>query len=503
MEEKPINRFKKGVSLRIKFIGGFTLFIIFVIGIITLYFITSEKKALSEEIKLRGEAICKNVAGNAEDPLIARDDAPLFTFVDDAKRNNKGVIYCFITDEKDKIWAHTDRKMVETIYKPPDGIKNLKQESMLVQSYNAGGIPCYDIAASIKAMKVKLGAVHLGISRQSITESIKKATKGIVWVAVIVIFAGIGSVFMLVSFIIGSLGEITDGIVEIGNGNLDRRVRIARRDEIGRIAYVVNNMAVKLKRAQAELVEKERMKKEMQIARNIQQRLLPDEIPSIEGIEIGHHYQSAMEVGGDYYDFIEISPDLLGIVIADVSGKGIGGSLVMTMAKTILHIVSPENKNVIDIVSSLNKTISEQIPEGMFITLLYSILNKNTKELFVSSAGHTPLLLVRDDKIIRIKPQGIPVGLGIFSREDYAKNLKKERYKLVSGDLLFLYTDGITEAMNPQQELFGEDRLVNFLMANKDKNAGEVKKSLIKNIEEFTSGAPQSDDITFIILKIL
>lgn len=496
--------FRAGMGLKAKFSLLLVLFILIVMGSVNLFFALREKRILSKEIRLRGEAITRNVAANAEDPLGNKDDLLLANFVHDAKENNEGVVYCFITDSENKIWATTEKLQLNKIYTPPQGLEPLRDESILVQVYERlTGEEVYDIAAPVNIKETFIGEVHLGMSRDAIKKSIKETGKGMAIVTAVTLIGGVIGILILVSFIIGSLGKITEDIEAIGNGDLDRRIEIRRRDEIGRIAHSVKEMAIKLKVAREELVEKERMEKEMQIAREIQHTLLPQSIPETPGFQIDAYYESAKEVGGDYYDYIEIDKDHFGIVIADVSGKGVAGSLIMTMVRTIMRMEAIKNPSPHNLLSITNGVLRDDIPEGMFITLFYVSVDIPSGEITFSCAGHNPAFLYNSytESMLILKPKGPPLGIPLYNEKEFASRLIEEKQIFNHSDILLLYTDGITEAMNKNKEQFGEERLKKLLSENGKKDVYELKKILLSALEDFTGGAPQSDDITFVLLK--
>jgi serine phosphatase RsbU (regulator of sigma subunit) len=497
-------KFRGGLGLKAKFLTWLVIFILVIMIIVYLYVAHHERTILSKEIRLRGEAICNNLAAAAEDLLVMKDDLALIKLVNDTKNKNKGVIYCFIIDTERKIWAHTDISLVQKKYMVPSGLKELGNKPIFVQEYKTeDGIFVFEIAIPVKVGKSIIGEVHLAISQEAIKNAVAQARKGIISVSGGIICVGIIGILVLVSFIIGSLGKVTEDIEAIGEGNLDRKIYTRRKDEIGRIAYAVKTMAQKLKKARAELIEKERIKKEMQIARKIQHSLLPSTLPHFPGFRIDAFYQAAMEIGGDYYDFLDIDTDHFGIVVADVSGKGIAGSLIMTMVRTIMRIEAFKNPSPHNLLSMTNFILMEEIPEKIFITLFYVTVDTRSGEIIFSCAGHNPAYLFNPEKteIIPLKPKGPPLGIQLIDGKEFAKRLHEEKRVLRSGETLLLYTDGVTEAMNRSREQFGEEKLKNLLKFNGSLNPTELKRILRSEIDTFTGGEPQSDDITFVILQ--
>ena len=211
-----------------------------------------------------------------------------------------------------------------------------------------------------------------------------------------------------------------------------------------------------------EVAAQERLRRDLQIARDIQQRLLPDHCPIIEGFEIAARGTSAMEVGGDYYDFFWVDDDHLGIVVADVSGKGVYAALVVAMIRSAFRIQAPDNYDVRDVLSRVNTFISEDLRRDMFVTCVYGILEVSTKKFTWARAGHETLLFAHSDHTVEmLSPEGFP--LGIIGAPEFSEFLEIETVQLHSGDRLLLFTDGLTEAMNSSGEEFGMDRVLESL----------------------------------------
>jgi serine phosphatase RsbU (regulator of sigma subunit) len=472
--------------------------------IIYLYFQHHETNILSREIKLRGEAICNNLATSAEDLLVMKDDLGLAKLVYDTKTNNTGVIYSFIIDEDQTIWAHTDISLVNKQYQPPPGLKKLDYEQILMQPYKmADQTAVFEIAMPITVGQTKIGAAYVAISQEAVQNAITGARKGVALVTIVILLIGIIGILLLVSVIIGSLGNLTQDIEAIGDGDLDRRIITSRKDEIGRITSAVGIMTQKLKKARAELIEKERMKKEMQIAKEIQQSILPRSLPQIPGLEIDTYYQAAREVGGDYYDLIKIDNEHFGVLVSDVSGKGVPGSLVMSMTRSIIQIEALKNPSPHGLLTEVHATLSKDIPEGLFITMFYIVFDLTEHTMDYCCAGHNPAYLynANNNELAVLKPDGPPLGISLFDKETFAAQLIEEKRTFEPGEMLFLYTDGVTEAMNSAKEQFSEERLEHMIKEHGKLKPGEFKKILSEAVESFTGNEPQSDDITFIILQ--
>lgn len=498
--------FIAGLSLKAKFSAWLIVFILVVMAAVYAYFTTHERQVLSREIKLRGLALGQNLTSGAEEFLVLKDDLALAKLVYDTKKEHVGVVYCFVVDSTNRIWAHTDAALVNTLYQPAAGIALTAGDSVRTRAFRApGGIDVFEIALPVRVGSVRIGAAYIAMSQQSIRAAVAEAGRGLALVTVIILGLGIAGVLFLISLIIGSLGELTMDIEAIGNGDLEREIVTGRRDEIGRIAYAVKTMAGKLRAARAVLVERERMKREMQIAREIQQTLLPATLPDFPGYALAAYYQAAIEVGGDYYDFVKIDERRFGAVVADVSGKGVAGSMVMAMARSLLKVAAPKNPSPRQLLTILNHTLTGDIPEGMFITFFYAVFDMKDGSVTYSSTGHNPAYLYDPvaERLERLKPGGPPLGLNVFTDAEFAAQLREDTRTITPGMQMILYTDGVTEAMDAQRRLFGEERLELLIRKNGRLNPEKFKEVLKWELGMFTGNEPQFDDITFVVVQKL
>jgi sigma-B regulation protein RsbU (phosphoserine phosphatase) len=244
------------------------------------------------------------------------------------------------------------------------------------------------------------------------------------------------------------------------------------------------------------------MAKELEIARQIQQRLFPHENPNLPGFDIAGCCIPAQEVGGDYYDFISDEKGKLGIVIGDVSGKGLPASIYMTLTKGIFQSHSNERIHPKDLLSSINRFMYQSLEKNVFITLYFAVLNPNTKEFTVARAGHLPALHYEQAKnsLTLIEPKGI--GVGLEKGEVFDKNIDSLKLVLKPRDWVIFYTDGFSEAMNNNRQEYGDKRIHEFIKNHLNLSASALIEALIANVNEFTAGAPMTDDMTIIAIKI-
>src|SRR5262245_3114892 len=238
--------------------------------------------------------------------------------------------------------------------------------------------------------------------------------------------------------------------------------------------------------------------RELAIAEELQSNLLPRRIPKVPGVDLSAYYRPSEEVGGDYYDFIEIDEDHLGIAVADVSGKGVPAAMVMTEARALLKGEAGRSLSPAETLGRINRVLFQDIKRGMFVTMCYMVLSIRRRQLTLSSAGHLPLILWRraSRACYAINPLGL--ALGIDKGPVFEKKLQEDRVVLQSGDRFVGCTDGILEAMNADHEELGTDRLHALVSAHGDRDSGEFVTKLIDGVEAHAAGAPQHDDITLV-----
>src|SRR5438477_4443175 len=251
----------------------------------------------------------------------------------------------------------------------------------------------------------------------------------------------------------------------------------------------------------SEANEKKRLDHDLEIAQDIQRLLLPSEAPVIEGFEISGINIPARHVSGDYFDYIKVDEERLGVAIADVSGKGVPASIIMAICRSVLRSQATGNPSPADVLQKVNRQIYPDIKEDMFISMAYVILDHAHNTTLLSRAGHdAPLLYQRaTETVTPVKPLGMVVGIdsgSVFDRitGDFALSLEQN-------DCLLLYTDGVTEALDANGDEFGFDRVVQCVRASAPSGAPAIITSLIDELRSFVGSQPQNDDITLIAIR--
>jgi len=243
-------------------------------------------------------------------------------------------------------------------------------------------------------------------------------------------------------------------------------------------------------------VEKGRMEKELQMAKDIQRGLLPRELPTLAGYQIAADWKSAREVAGDFYDWFELAPNTLGVVIADVSDKGAPAAIFMAVARSLIRSAAISTTTPEAMLRQANLTLLKDTQSGMFVTVYYHILGLGGQIIGLNAGHNRPLLYRPAQKKYEFLPRG-GRPLGWF--EDLP--LKTVEVQLAPGDILVSYTDGLTEAENIRREPYGEDRLVQVVRDTAARPAGEILKAITDSVERFMGDAPPFDDTTLVVIK--
>jgi sigma-B regulation protein RsbU (phosphoserine phosphatase) len=293
-----------------------------------------------------------------------------------------------------------------------------------------------------------------------------------------------------------------DKVIGILNLGEKKSGKFYNREDIDLLHAVSNQGAVAIENARLfqENLEKQRMEEELAIAHELQTSMLPAECPQMEGFEIAAFSISAREVGGDFYDFIEMGDDKVGMVIGDVTGKSVSGALVMSASRSVFRMLSEEESAVGERMIRANRRIKKDIKTGMFVALLYVVLNANDRSLSLCSAGQTQPILLSGETgdAVLVETEGDTFPLGILDEADY----QETRLQLAAGDRVVLYTDGIVEAMNEQEEMFGFERLQEVIQEARSLSAEALLKNIIARVNTFVGDTPQHDDLTVIVLGV-
>ena len=292
------------------------------------------------------------------------------------------------------------------------------------------------------------------------------------------------------------------GLISLGK---KKSGKFYRREDINLLKVLANQGAVAIENAKLfeENIEKSRMEEELKIAHNIQLSMLPDRAPTIEGFSIAARCIPAREVGGDFYDFVEMIDDgakRLGIVVGDVSGKAVSGALVMAASRSIFRVLTETHESVHEVMNRGNMRLHQDVKKGMFVALLYAVLDSKEKTMTFSNAGQVQPILCSPEKSKAeyIDTEGDRFPLGIIKECYY----QEKHVSLRKGDILVFYTDGMVEAVNAKDELYGFERFMASIEEGRDLGANELLDKLINDVMRYVGKVEQHDDLTAVVVKV-
>jgi serine phosphatase RsbU (regulator of sigma subunit)/anti-sigma regulatory factor (Ser/Thr protein kinase)/tetratricopeptide (TPR) repeat protein len=414
----------------------------------------------------------------------------------------------FLTDKRSVILASSDssRTIWEEKFVIPADAKVFEEfkDSIVYLLEPQSGPPVLNITWPIKGEDgERLADAQLQIDYNKIRREMSQYTLSLISETFFIWLVVSAGLFLLIYVVMNPFKRLQDWVKNLDEPGAADVMDIDASSEIGAIAQAFSDMTIQLRKSQVHLVEQERLQQEMHIAKQIQQTLLPGDFPVLEGYDISSFYAAAKEVGGDFYDFIEVDKDTLGVVVADVSGKGVPGAFVMTMIRTALRSEARGVKDAAEVLAKVNDFVVNDMKRGMFVTLFYVIIDSKRRRINFASAGHNPLILHRPsrNKTYYLNPRGFPIGISLPDSDLFRKSIESDTIALAEDDILLVYTDGVTEAMNAKRKMFGEERFLRIIRECGKKSADDFIETLKKEMNTFTEGNEQNDDITLVAVK--
>jgi serine phosphatase RsbU (regulator of sigma subunit) len=340
----------------------------------------------------------------------------------------------------------------------------------------------------------------------------------------LILLAVVGAMFFLIETIAfwtglslarsitGAVDELASGTDHVRRGDFSHRLVVGSQDQLGELADSFNVMTGSIEDLLHQKAEKERLEQELRIARQIQMSLLPQGPLRLDGLSITAHCEPAREVGGDYYDYFPLADGRVGIIIADVAGKGTSAALYMAELKGLMLSLSQLHSSPRELLIVANRIIAQHLDARSFITMTYAVADMNARTLTYARAGHCPLMYLPGSGIedrgsgvreVQVQaPDGLVLGLKIDDGERFDSLLKERTLRLGVGDLVLLFTDGITDAMNAAGEPFGEERLAALIQEHGDLPFEELRERILREIHAFVGTTSQHDDMTLVLVKV-
>jgi sigma-B regulation protein RsbU (phosphoserine phosphatase) len=348
-----------------------------------------------------------------------------------------------------------------------------------------------------------IGYAWILLDAQRVDDKVSSMILSMTGAGLLSLLIGVVAIYFVAGQVTRPVQILMGDMERVSRGDYTHGTKATSGDEIGRLAVQFNKMTRALREAQALEKMTERMEHDLNAAREIQANLLPSKIPQLPGYDVFPFYRSAKEVGGDYYDFFPLDRERLAMVVADVSGKGAQGAMVMAQTRTVMRMLAPEAGSASETLMRTNYLIAREIKRGMFVTAMFSILNVRTRELVTCSAGHNPMVVFREraNECELVNPNGI--ALGFDKGPVFDRTLQEVTTQLEMGDRVVMYTDGVVEAMSERHEEYGDDRFYEFVKQHARMRSKDFVNSLVRDLDEHKGRAEQHDDITISTLRVV
>ena len=462
------------------------------------------RRALTAEVEARLLLQSRNLALTSAGALLTDYPeltlAPLVKSMRDRQPELASVV---VVDRAGVIQGHSDVRLISTHLALPPGLREAPaskgadpRERLLVND------EMLLASAPIRHSSGEtIGTALVGIRRDYIEQNVRSAVEGGRVVFGVLLLLGVIASVVLMSILMRPVARLREGIERIGRGDLNARVTVGGRTEFRLLADAMNEMTTRLRSVQDDLVERERLAHEMNLAKNIQERLLPAGPVSTGSFTVLGGQWAAAEVGGDYYDAFEGRDGTLGLAIADVSGKGLAGCLVTSMLFALLRALRHDFESPAVLLRVLHDRLREGLRTGSFVTMFYGILDSTTGRLTFSSAGHNPLLVyrARTGELEWRRTDGLP--LGAIGGPTVPASLRDDSVVLDPGDCAVQYTDGLSEATGPLgQEEFGIDRIAGAVRTAAPNGARAIVDALHDAVVRWRGDAAPLDDETVLVL---
>ena len=370
-----------------------------------------------------------------------------------------------------------------------------------------------DSGTLVVSMQLSVAEIYDRISAQGLVgqnfgQNLLLALSIIIGLFLVIEFVALVAGLALAKSITGSVHELFRGTERVRQADFTHKIAIHTDDQLGELAGSFNTMTASIEDLLRQSAEKKRLEEELRIAREIQMSLLPQGVFQMPGLSVTAMCVPAREVGGDYYDFFRLGERRLGVLIADVSGKGTSAALYMAELKGLMLSLSEIHTSPRALLLAANRIIAANLDSRSFITMMYAVVDLDARTMTYARAGHTPLMFVPgpeslgDRSVQILVPDGLVLGLNLDNGEMFEHLLEEQTIGLRRGDLAVFFTDGITEAMNGANDFFGESRLGRLAEEHADLSSDELRERVLREVEAFVGGSPQHDDMTMILVKI-
>ena len=462
------------------------------------------REALGREIRSRLQLQARDLAASSSGALLGDyPELTLLPLVKKVRERQPELQLVEIVDHLGAIQGDASARTIGTEFHTPAGFENRGGKEPLIrqEALRVSGSLLIARSPVLHPGGQVIGAVYVGLPLHYIDALMHASRRDQLLLLAMFVLLGAGAAFVLMSQLLSPVGALREGLERIGRGDLDTPIRLSDRTELGLLAGTVNEMTHALKLAQSQMLERERLAHEVELARQIQQSLLPAQPVTAGPFDIRGDQRSAIEVGGDYWDVLPLPGGCVGLAIADVAGKGLAGCLVMSMLSVLLRAQRSTHPTPAAMLATLDERLSESLRPGVFVTMCYAVLDSATGRLTFASAGHNPLLVWRraTGEVEVRASKGIP--LGAIRGGAIRATLRDETVQLGHGDICLQFTDGYTEAFREGDgEQFGIERLQDVLRAHAANGGEAVRQAAREAVRAWSGDGVPDDDETLLVI---
>jgi len=491
-------------SIRVEFslyVSGIILLMMLVTGVvITNKYVDTVSENVIETLLVQARAY----SGPAGKHIISSETPDALLLNNTCKRlmaDNPDVYWAGIANNNGRFIAHTDfSQVIGEVTMTEITANDLNTLSREGERINLIGDTIFT-SVPIAENGIEFGRLGLASSAAQIDKARLASILSVASITIVMLLLGLPGMMFILHRKLRPVSVITDVLKQADLENLDLSIPVKSRNEFGYLAETIEVMGAKLGDAQRHLLEKDRIARELDIAREIQANILPRGYPRTAEFEFAGAYQSAREIGGDYYDFLEIDERRLAFLVADVSGKSLPGMLVMLLTRDMVRQQASLSANPAALLCQVNRELKRSIKKGMFVTMFYGVIDRANGDVRFASAGHNPLIHIDQfgQQVNLVKTKGYPLGL--MPPKLFEERIETGRIEMQPGDWLVQYTDGMNEALNPSGEEFGMERFTDLLRKSCHCQPNEFVEDTLAGHRKFVAKASQYDDITLLALK--
>jgi len=403
-----------------------------------------------------------------------------------------------------------DIKLLHKPYTPPEELSAEDSQHPGMRTFTLHGERMNYLRTPIMNQGRKLGEVIIEFNSKSVDAEVAAARTETFILIGLELLLGLIGIYLLSNYFVRPIIAITEQVERFSSGGEAGELPVEGAEEFFIISRALNEMMTRIRRDSVKRAESEKLDKEFEIAGEIQKTLMPRSIPSIPGLDLGFFYRPASHLGGDLYDVFDIGDGRYCLIVADVSGKGVPASLVMSVLRTVVRFKAPGEQSPAAILRKVEEHITLDIPEGIFITAGLAVYDSASREFRFVSAGHNPLIHYRsaDGAFELVNPKGAPLGVSSFSADTSSQPIHEEkRFILAAGDFLCVYTDGLSDLTNESGKRLGPEGLMEILESvapeSKEADASQLVGTLVEKLDSYRGAESQDDDMTILVGKPL